>query len=107
MIVPIRGLPRTPVIGAFYDTKDDDFEPVFGAQNTLRLPAFWQIDVRVDRAFPFHVGADDGRVLVYLEGLNVTNRSNAEEYVYGVDYTRRGAITGLPIVAVLGARVEL
>jgi hypothetical protein len=98
------GLPRTPVLGAFYDAKDDVYQPVFGAQNSVRLPAFWQLDVRVDRSFPF---GDGGRVLVYVEGLNVTNRANGEEYVYSVDYTRRGTVTGLPIVAVVGARVEL
>ena len=47
------------------------------------------------------------RVLVYLEGLNVTNHANSEEYIYNVDYSRRGTITGLPAIGVLGARVEL
>ena len=98
------GLPRTPVAGSFYDAKDDEFDPVFGAQNTLRLPPFWQLDARVDRSFALGEGA---RLLVYVEGLNVTNRSNAEEYVYATDYSRRSTITGLPIVAVVGARVEL
>ena len=98
------GLPRTPVVGAFYDAKDDVYQPIFGAQNSIRLPSFWQLDVRVDRSFLL---GDTARLLVYLEGLNVTNHANGEEYVYSVDYTRRGTITGLPIVAVLGARVEL
>jgi TonB family protein len=98
-----EGLPRTPVTGAFYDAKDDGYQPIFGPQNSARLPAFWQIDLRVDRSFL--VG--DARVLVYLEGLNVTNHANGEEYVYNADYSRRGTVTGLPIVGVLGARVEL
>jgi hypothetical protein len=37
----------------------------------------------------------------------VTNHANAEEYIYNVDYTQRGTITGLPTIAVVGARVEL
>ena len=90
--------------GAFYDAKDDVYQPVFGAQNAIRLPAFWQIDLRVDRSFQLGEGA---RVLVYLEGLNVSNRANGEEYIYNVTYTQRGTITGLPAIAVLGARVEL
>jgi hypothetical protein len=98
------GLPRTPVTGAFYDAKDDLYQPIFGAQNSIRLPDFWQLDLRVDRSFPI---GDSGRLLVYVEGLNVTNRSNGEEYVYNVDYTRRGTVTGLPFVAVVGARAEL
>ncbi len=98
------GLPRTPVLGAFYDAKDDQYQPIFGAQSSLRLPAFWQIDLRVDRSFRLGEGA---RLLVYLEGLNVTNRANGEEYIYNVNYTRRGTITGLPAIAVLGVRAEL
>jgi hypothetical protein len=99
-----RGLPRTPVIGAFYDAKDDLYQPVFGPQNSIRLPDFWQLDLRVDRSFLL---GDTARLLVYVEGLNVTNHANGEEYVYSVDYTRRGTITGLPVIAVVGARVDL
>jgi hypothetical protein len=99
-----RGLPRTPVNGAFYDTKDDLYEPIFGPQNSIRLPDFWQLDLRVDRSFLL---GETARVLVYIEGLNVTNRANGEEYIYNVDYTRRGTITGVPAIAVIGARVDL
>ena len=98
------GLPRTPVAGAFYDAKDDLYDPVFGPQNSTRLPAFWQMDLRVDRSFRL---GEIARLLVYLEGLNVTNRSNGEEYIYNVDYTRRGTVAGLPAIAVVGARVDL
>jgi TonB family protein len=99
-----RGLPRTPVVAAFYDAKDDVYQPVFGMQNGIRLPDFWQLDLRVDRSFLL---GNTARLLVYAEGLNVTNRANAEEYVYAADYTRRGTVTGLPVIAVLGARVDL
>jgi hypothetical protein len=99
-----RGLPRTPVAGAFYDAKDDVYQPIFGAQNSVRLPDFWQLDLRIDRTF---VLGESAKVLVYLEGLNVTNRANGEESIYNVDYSRRSTITGLPVVAVLGARVDL
>jgi hypothetical protein len=99
-----RGLPRTPVVGAFYDARDDLYQPIFGAQNAIRLPDFWQLDLRVDRSFPL---GGDARLLVYVEGLNVTSRTNGEEYVYSADYTRRGTITGLPAIAVLGARIDL
>jgi hypothetical protein len=98
------GLPRTPVVGAFYDVKDDQYDPEFGAQNSKRLPAFWQVDARVDRSFTLGRGVN---LRLYAEVLNVTGRSNAEEYVYKIDYTRRGTITGLPILAFAGARVDL
>jgi hypothetical protein len=98
------GLPRTPVVSAFYDAKDDAYDPVFGAQNGTRLPAFWQLDLRIDRAFALGRLA---RADVYVEGLNVTQHANAEEYAYSADYGRRGVVTGLPLVASIGARVEM
>lgn len=98
------GAPRTPVIGAFYDEKDDMFQPIFGAHNGVRLPAFWQLDVRVDRSFAL---SETSRLLVYVEMLNVTDHSNAEEFSYSPDYTRRAVIAGLPVVGVLGARLEI
>jgi hypothetical protein len=42
---------------------------------------------------------------LYLDVQNVTYRRNAEELAYSADYSQRGAITGLPTLAVLGARV--
>ena len=98
------GAPRTPVVGAFYDEKDDAFQPIFGAHNGTRLPAFWQLDARVDRSFEL---SETTRLLVYLEVLNVTDHANAEEFSYSPDYTRRSVITGLPVVGVLGARLEI
>ncbi len=98
------GAPRTPVVGAFYDEKDDVFQPVFGAHSSVRLPAFWQLDARVDRS----IALNDSTLLnIYLEVLNVTNHSNGEEFSYSSDYTRRGVIAGLPVVGVAGARLEL
>jgi hypothetical protein len=98
------GLPRTPVTGAFYDAKDDQYAPLFGAQNSVRLPDFWQVDVRIDRNVPLGRGL---ALRVYVEALNVTGNANGEEYVYNIDYTRRGTVHGLPFVALAGARVDL
>jgi hypothetical protein len=97
------GAPRTPVVGTLYDERDDIAQPIFGARSSLRLPSFWQLDLRVDRRFP--IGS--GQLLGYLELLDVTNRANAEDYVYSADYSERGRVTGLPLVGVLGARLEL
>ena len=44
---------------------------------------------------------------VFLDVQNVTNRANPEEIVYNYNFTRRDYITGLPMLAVLGARVQL
>jgi hypothetical protein len=97
------GLPRTPVVGAFYDASSDQYDPLFGPQNSTRLPAFWQLDARIDRRFELGRATLDA----YVEGLNLTDHTNGEEYVYNVDYTQRGTITGLPFVAVAGVQVDL
>jgi TonB family protein len=96
------GFPRTPVLGAFYDARRDGYEPYFGAQNSTRIPAFGQLDLRVARRF------DLGRVKaeLYLDVQNVTNQKNAEDIVYSYDYRKQSTITGLPILPVLGARLD-
>jgi TonB family protein len=98
------GNPRTPVIGSVYDARSDRFDPVFGLHNTTRIPAFWQLDLRVDYTFPLGGLA---RALVYADLQNITNRDNAEEIAYSADFRERGIITGLPFIAVIGARLEL
>ncbi|HZS35301.1 MAG TPA: ligand-gated channel protein, partial [Polyangia bacterium] len=96
------GFPRTPVAGAFYDVRDDQFQPLFGAHNSIRIPNFYQLDLRVDRTFTWRRVALD----LYLDVENVTYQRNPEEIVYSEDFARRGYITGLPTLAVLGARVQ-
>jgi hypothetical protein len=98
------GQPRTPVVGSFYDAKDDVYDPVFGMQNSIRLPDAWALDLRVDRELRLGAGI---RLLFYVEGLDVTDHVNAEEFVYSPDYTRRGVIAGLPALGTAGLRVEL
>jgi len=96
------GAPRTPVTGAFLDTRDDAWQPVFGRVNGSRLPDFVALDLRLDRRF------DLGPVTLrlYLDVQNVTNRDNAEEVVYSQAYDRRDYLRGLPTLGVLGARLE-
>jgi len=96
------GLPRTPVVGAFYSTRRDLYEPQFGQQNSLRIPAFMQADVRLAKRF--QGGGWKGEV--YIDVQNVTNRDNPEEVVYNYNYTKRDYITGLPILPVFGGRFE-
>ncbi len=98
------GNPRTPVIGSVVDARSDRYDPVFGPQNSIRIPAFWQLDARIERVFPL---GKDVRASFYADVQNVTNHQNAEEIVYSGSFRERGTIRGLPILAVIGARVEL
>ena len=94
------GYPRTEVVGAFYDNRRDLYEPVFGDHNAIRIPTFFQADLRVAKSF------DIGKTKLdlSLEVQNLTNQKNVEEILYNADYSERGSIRGLPILPVLGLR---
>jgi hypothetical protein len=96
------GYPRTPVVGAYFDARDDLYQPLFGAQNSTRLPDFVQLDLRVDYTFRFR----RAQLALYLDVENLTDRKNAEEVVYREDFSQKSYVTGLPTTAVLGARVS-
>lgn len=97
------GYPRTPIVGATFDARSDTFQPIRGEQNTDRLPTFFQLDARVEKTGklgPLTWSA-------YLDVINITNQPNPEEVTYSYDYKERKYLTGLPLLAVLGARIEL
>jgi TonB family protein len=94
------GFPRTPVASAYYDARTDTYQPIFGAQNTTRIPPFFQLDLRVSKTFSIA----RTELEAYLEVQNVTNRKNPEEVVYTRDFSKQSTITGLPILPSLGLR---
>jgi hypothetical protein len=96
------GMPRTPVVGSYLDTTTGQYQPIFGQQNSIRLPVFYALDLRVEKRFRRH--AVD--VVPYLEVLNLTNHANVEEFAYDEQFTSRSNITGLPILAVAGLSVR-
>ncbi|MCU0655715.1 MAG: TonB-dependent receptor [Polyangiaceae bacterium] len=97
------GFPRTPVIDAFYDAQQDRVQPIFGAQNSTRIPWFFQADIRGSRRFKLGAGSE---LELSLDVQNVTYRRNVEEFIYSQDYRQRLAINGLPLLPVLGARLS-
>jgi len=92
------GFPRTPVASTYYDGRRDRQQPVFGDQNSVRIPVFLQLDLRVSQAFK--LGATE--LEAYFELQNVTNRDNTEDLVYSPDFSRRGKIQSLPLLPVAG-----
>jgi TonB family protein len=94
------GFPRTPVTGAYFDARTDTYQPLFGVQNTIRIPPFASLDLRVSKNFV--LGKTE--LEAYLEVQNVTNRQNPEEIVYTPDFTQKSYITGLPVLPSLGLR---
>jgi hypothetical protein len=94
------GKPRTAVTGAYLDATRDTFQPLFGEHQGDALPGFAQWDLRLAHA----LRTDHGTWDLWFEVQNVTNRQNAEEFVYSADYTRRGIIAGLPLFPMVGLR---
>ncbi len=96
------GFPRTPVESAYYNSRRDLYEPRFGTQNTIRIPAFAQADVRVSKRFVWSAA----KLELYADIQNITNQKNREDIVYNYNYTSQNYINGFPTLAVVGARVE-
>ncbi len=94
------GFPRTPVVGAFYDARSDRFQPRTGAHNSIRIPAFTQLDLRLEYRQPLPIGA----LSLYLDVQNATAQDNVEELAYTYDYAAERPVPGLPTLALLGAR---
>ncbi|HRC54566.1 MAG TPA: TonB-dependent receptor, partial [Kofleriaceae bacterium] len=95
------GNPFTPVASARYDTGAMRWIPTDGPILGARLPAFTQLDVRIDR----HWRTSIGTWALYLDVQNVNNRENPEGVTYNEDFTRRSYTSGLPVFPSLG--VEL
>ena len=94
------GRPITPVIGATYDSDAGDYVPVYGTYRSNRLPAFSQLDARVERDWVFErwsIGA-------YLDCINVMNTKNVEAIEYDYRYRQSAPVTSFPILPTLGVR---
>jgi hypothetical protein len=96
------GEPRTGVLGALFDSRSGRFQPIRGAQNGERLPVFFAADLRAERRFPL----GSARGAAYLEVQNMTGRANAEEIIYSADFAQHSYLTGLPLLAIVGVRIE-
>ena len=96
------GYPRTPVVDSYFDSRSATYQPVLGAKNSIRIPEFVELDVRLAKRFKFQSSALE----IYLDVQNVSNRKNPEEIAYNADYTQRRYIEGLPILPVLGVKWE-
>jgi len=92
------GNPITPTVGSYIDTGQQAYVPISGRVLSERLPAFVQLDVRVDRSWerPW------GTLKLFLDVQNVTNRVNPEGVSYNFDYSTRQYTRGLPIFPSLG-----
>ena len=94
------GLPYTPVVDGTYDATADSYEPVFGAENSERLPVFQKVDIHVQKDWRFRTWS----LAVYGEGWFVPPGNNVMYLAYSYDYDEVGNVEGPVFVPLLGVR---
>ncbi len=100
----VTGSPYTPNIGGIVDYDAGVYAPLEDPQhNSGRLPAFHQLDVRVDKTWEFQ----SWKLSTYLDLQNAYNRKNTESIDYNYDFSESKPLPGLPILPVIGIRGEL
>ncbi len=97
------GNPYTPVIGAYLKPGGNGMEyyAIDGALLSKRLPAYFQVDLRVDRVWPRRWGS----INLFLDVQNATYRANPEGVTYSVDYKNQYYTYGIPIFPSLGVEI--
>lgn len=90
----------TPVVGTIYATDIQTWLPMYGEPYSDRSPAFFALDLRIDREWWFR----QWRMSLYTEVQNATNHRNVEIPGWNEDYSKLQPVTGLPILPVLGVK---
>ena len=97
------GNPFTPCVGGSFAADAGLYGCVSGAPYSARVPAFVQLDARLDKTWEFA----QWKLSAYLDVQNATNRTNPEGPLDKFDKSARSYAPGLPILPILGLRGEL
>jgi TonB family protein len=98
----VTGNPTTFAQRGIFDGDTSGYRRLNGPARNDRLPAFIQLDARVDKKFVF----DQWTLAMYLDLQNVTNQQNFEFFQYNYDFTQVQGFPGLPILPVFGAEAS-
>ncbi len=100
----VSGRMYTPNVGGVYDYDSGSYAPVPQVpSNQSRLPAFHQLDIRIDKVWKF----TSWQFSAYLDLMNTYNRRSPEGVSYNYNYTKSEVIGGLTILPVIGIRGEM
>jgi TonB family protein len=100
----VTGGPYTPVVGGIMDYDAGSYAAVDETPaNASRLPAFHQLDLRVDKTWKFEAW----QLTAYLDVQNAYNRQNVEAISYNYNYSKTSSVSGLPILPIVGVKGEL
>jgi TonB family protein len=94
------GRPETPVIGSTYNADTGEYEAVRGDLRSRRVPAFRQIDARLEKQWLY----ERWSLGLYLDVINVANFENVEATEYDYRFRESAPITSFPILPTLGIR---
>lgn len=96
------GTPITPVLGAEY-VNEGMYDPILMLPPfSERLPAAFQVDLRVDRVWRRNWGTAS----LFVDVQNVTNHTNVEGIMYNEDYSRAENTLGLPLFPSFGLELK-
>ncbi len=98
----VSGNPTTPITDGVYDGQADSYLPLQGPLNGSRLPAFHQLDLRIDKTWTWPVL----QFSLYVDVQNVYNHQNVEFLNFGYDFRTTTTVNSLPILPALGLRLE-
>jgi hypothetical protein len=96
------GNPIAQVSSAVFDADSGAYFPHRSTFGAARLPTFWQLDFEIN-----NIWVSDAFLLqLYLDFENALNRLNPEAILYDYRYAEQAYVHGLPLTAILGAKVS-
>lgn len=98
----VTGNPATLAQKGIFDADTSRYQRVNNPFRSDRLPAFFQLDLRVDKKWVF----DTWALAAYLDLQNATNQQNYELFQYSYDFSEVAGFPGLPIIPVIGAEAS-
>lgn len=94
------GRPDTPVLGATYDADCGCYAPVRGPTRSIRIPNFYQLDLRAEHDWIY----ERWSLGVYLDVINALNLQNTEAVQYDYRYRHSAPVTSFPFLPDLGVK---
>jgi hypothetical protein len=99
----VTGNPWKVLKGGVYDADSDTYRQLTPHPTTYqRLPAYHQLDLRVDKKLVFQKWI----LTAFLDVQNVYYHANVEVTGWNYDFTRRTQVRGLPILPQIGLKGE-
>ncbi|TPV95201.1 MAG: energy transducer TonB, partial [Myxococcales bacterium FL481] len=96
------GIPEFRLYDGVVDAASGSYWPLVPPTANERVPAFHQLDVRVDKTWTWKLT----RLTAYVDVTNAYNKKNAEFFEYSFDYRQRAPVNGLPIFPSFGLKLE-